>query len=440
MKNNIYESKSVNRLIWIFSIPSIISLILEMMTSFIDTIFSSYLYNISEQALSSIGLITPILSIFIAIQSLYAMSTSIFIAKYLKNEEKRQNYFIIGSIYSFLVSLFVSIITFFLIDDILYLLGADGIIFELAKQYLKIQLISNIFSSIGYTFTSAIRSFGYPKQEMIITILSVFVNILCNYISIFYLKLGFKSLAISTLISEIFCFLLSLIYILKYKLINRKYKIVIKDLKKGIELFKLGFAQTFIQILGGASGFFINNSLIINEDIIYLAVWNIIQKIYSIILMPIIGITQGIRSIISYYSGHNENKNKQKTVILTIIYCFIYSLLALITIFLFGKYILYILGDIKNIYDITLKALKIITFGLPFLSVLYTMVTLLEVTGEEKSAVILILFRQIFIMIPLIYILPLILKNNELSIFLSVPISDILSFIFAFLFINKLKK
>lgn len=440
MQKNIYEEKSINKLIWVFSIPSIIALVIEMMTSIVDTIFAGHLQEISENALSALGIISPILSIFIAFQSLYSMSTAVFIAKYFKDEEKRQKYFIIGTIFSFLVSGLISIIVFIFMDKILFLLGAEGIIFDLAKQYLLIQLISNVFSSIGFTFTSAIRSFGYPKQEMIITILSVLVNIIFNTIFIFKLDLGFESLAFSTLISEFFCFIISLVYILYNKLFNKKYKVIKQDIKKGLELFKLGFAQTIIQILGSLSGFFINSSLILNASISYLAVWNIISKIYSIMLMPIVGITQGIRSIVAYYKANNQNCKKKKTIKFTIIYSFIYGILATILIFLFAKNIIFIFGEINDIYYITVKSLKIIISSLSFMGILYTIITVLEVTEQENKALFLILFRQVFIMIPIVYIIPLIFKNNDIYIFFSIPISDILGLIFSIILLKISKK
>ena len=67
----------------------------------------------------------------------------------------------------------------------LRLLGAEGQVFALAKSYLHIQLVSNLFSAMGYTLTSCIRAFGYPKVEMCLTTLAVFVNILFNAVLVF---------------------------------------------------------------------------------------------------------------------------------------------------------------------------------------------------------------------------------------------------------------
>lgn len=44
-----------------------------------------------------------------------------------------------------------NIFSFCCIDRILHLLGAKGVVFNLAKGYLEVQLLSNIFSAMGLT-------------------------------------------------------------------------------------------------------------------------------------------------------------------------------------------------------------------------------------------------------------------------------------------------
>lgn len=93
MEENIYEKKSINSLIIYFSIPAIFSLIVEIMASVVDTVFAGHLGSISVDALSTMGLISPILSVYTAVQALFSVSTAILIAKNLNNEEKRVNIF-----------------------------------------------------------------------------------------------------------------------------------------------------------------------------------------------------------------------------------------------------------------------------------------------------------------------------------------------------------
>ena len=72
MEQTIYETKSVHSLILYFSIPAVFSLIVEIMASAVDTVFAGHLGEISVDALTTMGLLSPVLSIYTALQALFA--------------------------------------------------------------------------------------------------------------------------------------------------------------------------------------------------------------------------------------------------------------------------------------------------------------------------------------------------------------------------------
>lgn len=75
--------------------------------------------------------------------------------------------------------------------------------------------------------------------------------------------MNFVGLAYGTLVSEVFCVMLTAIYLIRHDLIVLKIKISFKKMRKYVsQLFKLGIAQTGIQSLGGCTAFFVNYSLL----------------------------------------------------------------------------------------------------------------------------------------------------------------------------------
>ncbi|MEG1050224.1 MAG: MATE family efflux transporter, partial [Oscillospiraceae bacterium] len=134
MKQNIYEHKSITKLIFIFGIPSMLSLMIEMLTGLVDTAFAGNLPEIGEQALSAMALISPILGIFTALQTLFAMSTGILISKYLNDAQRKNQSYTVGVVMTVVVSAMTSLVCFFALPTILSKLGASGKIFTLAKQ------------------------------------------------------------------------------------------------------------------------------------------------------------------------------------------------------------------------------------------------------------------------------------------------------------------
>lgn len=192
IKNSIFEKKSVNQLIAYFSIPAIISLLLESFASMIDTAFAGHLGSISSNALSAMGIIGPILSLLIAAQLIFGVSTGIAIAKEMgeNSPQKINNTFKIGLYSTIIFSSIISLIIFIGQDKLLDIIGATGSVRILAKQYLNIAVIFNVFSSVGYTLVNNIRSFGYPKIEIIVVTCATIINIIFNILFTFVFHMG----------------------------------------------------------------------------------------------------------------------------------------------------------------------------------------------------------------------------------------------------------
>ena len=177
--------------------------------------------------------------------------------------------------------------------------------------------------------------------------------------------------------------------------------------------------------------FFINQSLMLHTTLDHVAVWNVVQKIYTLFLMPIVGITQGVQTIIAYFDGHQEENKKKKTLITTISYTVIFGLAVVTLVFFFGKNMLSLFANSGNIYQLGNGILRIVFSTFPLMGIFYTIMTLYEVTGHEGKAVFLILTRQVFLMIPLTYLLPKIFPDFLVAVFWAVPIADIMALLMA---------
>ncbi|MGL4791079.1 MAG: MATE family efflux transporter, partial [Anaerotignaceae bacterium] len=373
MNNNIYENKSLTQLIFLFGIPSVLALIIEMLTGVTDTAFAGNLPLIGENAISAMALISPLLSIFMALQTLFAMSSGILVAKYFNEEQKKKGSIAVGLIMSLVVSSTVSLVCGVWLNNILQFIGAKDEILNLATMYIKIQLWSNVISSMGYTMTCVIRALGFPKIEMMIISTAVVSNIFFNGLLSFGFNMGIEGLALGTLISEIICVLISAVFLLKKIHINKSDRInFICAYSLGKEMFKIGFSQTIIQMLAGCTGFFVNAQLLNISTTMAVAAWSISQRIYMILLMPIVGLSQGVQTIIAYFNGRGEKEKIKIICHKTQKYCGIYGVMALILVVLLGEQLLFIFGGNNEILALSKTILLIIFSCFPLVGVLYT--------------------------------------------------------------------
>ncbi|WP_337983196.1 MATE family efflux transporter [Lysinibacillus sp. C5.1] len=448
MKSNNFDNYSISKLIATFSLPAILSLILEMMTSVVDTSFAGHIGSQSESALSAMGLLSPILAAFVALQTLFATSTAIMISKYLGSGDQLQlnKYFQSGFVMTCVVSFVTSGTTWILMEPLLTMLGAKGEVWKLAKDYLTIILLSNILSAIGYTLTSVIRAFGYPKVEAIIITIAVVINIVCNAILTFGFQLGVVGIALGTFISELVCAIISIVYLVKRHIWFLASKVSLGEHGwLSFQMLKIGFAQTAIQLLAGVSAFIVNHQLISIGSHSQIAIWNIANKMYMLVLMPIIGITQAVQTILAYFEGKGELLKKNKTVKKTMLYAIIYGIGITVAMYMFSNVILYLFTSDETMLTSTQHVIKVIFLTFPLLGITYTIMTVLQVTGKEIYAVILGLIRQVIVIVPLVLLLPTFFRKENLfdispafSIFLSIPLADIATLSIAILFYRKI--
>lgn len=111
--------------------------------------------------------------------------------------------------------------------------------------------------------------------------------------------------------------------------------------------------------------------------------------------------------------------------------------------FLFGQNVLQLLTNDEQLLREGQRILNIIFITLPLTGFAYTVMTQLQVTEQELQAVGIGLTRQIFAMLPLIYLLPLFVRTFALpfsqteAIFLATPFADCLTALVAYVFIRK---
>lgn len=434
--NNVFEEKSINKLIILFSFPTIVSLVLESLTSMIDTIFAGHLGAISSSALSAMGIISPILLVLIAAQLIFGVSTSLVISKRIGGDDKEKvnSTFKVGFYSSFISSSIISLIIFLFQNQLLNILGASGEVLNLAKEYLNIAVIFNVFSTVGYMLINNVRVFGYPNIEVIVGVLAAAINMVFNIIFTVIFKMGIKGIALATLVSEVFYFGFSVIFLIKKGLWIKKIKL---DFNESIEilisLVKIGFVQFLMQVLSSVSGFIINKTLIKYGNILYIGAWSICSNFNMIILLPLIGLTQGVQSVIAYFHGSKEKNKESMIKRKTVKYSLIYSVTVTLVSYLFSDNILNVFTEDVNLVSLAIPIIRIVIATFPFVGIIYTLITFMQVSGEEDNASKLELMRQIVILIPLVIILPILFSrfnimniSPEIAVFLAIPLSTII--------------
>ncbi|EGC93450.1 MATE efflux family protein [Turicibacter sp. HGF1] len=446
----LFENKSIQHLIVLFSFPTIFSLVLESFVSMIDTAFAGHLGSMSSIALSAMGLLTPILQILLAAQLIFGVSTSIVVSKRLgeKNQEKVNETFTIGFYGCGLFSIAISLLIFLLQDPLLFVLGASGEVRRYALQYLNLALIFNIFNSLGYMLVNMIRVFGYPKMEIIIGVISTLSNVFFNVLFTFILGLGFIGIAFATLTSSVIYFGCAVLFLMHKKLWMKKVHLTINPSKEIlISIIKIGFVQFLMQALNSVSGFVINRRLIGLGYVSSIGAFAICNNINTVILLPLIGLTQGSQSVIAYFHGRQNHQSERIAKQKIVNYSLIYALVITIVSLLWTRPLLMIFTSDESLIQSAIPILRIMVAGFPFMGIIYTLITFMQVSKEEAKASQLEVVRQIVLLIPLVIVFSVLFSrfnifniSAEQGMFLAFSLTNMIIVLFYFKKIKTIYK
>lgn len=369
-----------------FSLPATASIFAELLTSLTDTLFAGHLGAQSTPALAAMALASPIIGIFIAIQSLFALPIGILVARHSSNPEKGNAIFALATIMCTMAAIAESAALLLSIDWLLPSMGARGECRSLLENYLAIQSFSNVLSAVGFSFATGIRALGFPFAETLITIGSVALDIALNALFAFGLNMGFMGLAYGTLVSEAACAASCTIFLAVKKALPPLKGIRTITVKRQIlSIMEVGLAQSGAQMLTGVTAGMLNAEMAAFGTE-HLAAWSIAQRFYSLALAPLAGLSQGLQTTLAMNDGLGKTEKSQQVTRIALVLAISTGAVAGACAFLGGNAICGAFGAEESLSNPAKTSLSISCAALPLLGACQILVSLLIVRNRPKSA------------------------------------------------------
>lgn len=313
--------------------PSVVAMWVFSLYTIVDGIFVSK--GVGELALASVNISMPFINFIFAISVLFSTGASTVIAMYLgkKDLEKANEAFSLNIFTITTIAIIITVLSIFGLNYLAKILGATSDTINYVKDYLFIISLFNIFFIVSYSLEVIVKADGFPLLATIGVIISAITNIILDYIFVIKLGYGVKGAAFATGIAQILSTLFFLSHFLRKKSTLRfvKFKFEFSTIKR---IISLGFPDCTSELSVGIVTILFNQSLLrlIGQDA--LISYSVICYVNTLILMTMIGITQGAQPLISFYFGAGEiDKVNQllkmgiKTVLVTSIVVFISSIL-----------------------------------------------------------------------------------------------------------------
>lgn len=419
--------ESIGKLLLKLATPSIIAQLVNVLYNIVDRIFIGRMQN-GDVAMAGVGVAFPIVLLVSAFAAFVGMGGAPLAAIKMGEKDNDGAEKIMTNSFSTLLIISVVLTVFFMIfkEPILWKFGASESTIGYSIDYLGIYLIGTVFVQIALGMNPFINTQGFAKIGMMTVTIGAIINIVLDPILIFGFNMGVKGAAVATIIAQA----VSAIWVLRFLTskrtiirLRRKYlKIDIKTIKP---VFLLGIAPFIMNSTESLVLVSLNSQLQKYGGDLAVGAMTIMSSIMQIIVLPTTGITQGAQPIMSYNYGAKNIERVKKTFKYTACVALLYTSFMCLILMIVPEIVVKVFNNEQTLVEITSWSIRIYFAGIFMFGIQAACQSTLLSLGQAKISLFLALLRKIMLLVPLIFILPMIIEDKLFAVLLSEPIADI---------------
>ena len=432
-------TESVGKLLKKYALPSIIAMTASSLYNMIDSIYIGQ--GVGPMAISGLAVTFPLMNLSTAFGTLVGAGAATILSVFLG----RKKYGACNKVLSNVVSLNIIIglifmaVSLIFIDPILYFFGASENTLPYAKEYIKIILYGNVITHLYFGLNAAMRSTGDPKKAMGLTIFTVILNAILDPIFIFVLDMGIAGVAWATVICQFISLIIVMAHFSNHKrAVHFKEGILRLNFKVAKESLTIGAGPFLMNAAACLVTLFINQQLREYSGDLGIGAYGICNRIIFMFIMICMGLNQGMQPIAGYNYGARQYSRVKQVFWMTAKWATVVTMICFLIAILIPKVATGVFTHDDELLSIAARGLTILGLGLPTVGFQMIATNFFQSLGMVKKSVILSLSRQILFLLPALYALPLWIGDT--GIWLSYPVSDVLSFILSAIMLRSLFK
>ncbi|MGL4878132.1 MATE family efflux transporter [Paraclostridium dentum] len=418
---------SVGKLLFQLALPAIIAQLVNVLYNIVDRIFIGRMPN-GELAMAGVGVAFPIIMIVSAFSALVGMGGAPLAAIKMGEKDNDGAEKIMTNSFSTLVIIAIILTVSLLIfkENILWAFGASKDTIGYANDYIGIYLIGTLFVQIGLGLNPFINTQGFAKTGMITVLIGAIINIVLDPILIFGFNMGVKGAALATISAQFVSAVWVLLFLVgKKSVLKIRKKYIVPNLKVIGPILLLGISPFIMQATESLVIISMNNNLAKYGGDLAIGAMTIMSSVMQIILLPMMGLTQGAQPIISFNYGADKLDRVRKTFKLLLVSCLVYTTIMWGAIMIFPQVFVSIFNSNPQLVEITVWSMRIYFAGILLFGAQIACQQTFLALGQAKISMILALLRKIILLIPLIFILPIFFENKLQGVLTAEPVADI---------------
>ncbi len=421
--------EKVSKLFIKLAIPAIVAQLINVIYNVVDRVYIGRVEN-SELAMSALSVALPVITIISAFNMLLGTGGAPLVAMRLGQKDKAgadkilTNSFTMLTLFSVLLTVGILIFQ----EQLLYMFGAVDENIGLAKDYVGIYAIGTLFVMYAVGLNPYISTQGRSSLAMATVILGAVLNIILDPIFIFVFDMGVKGAALATVISQF----ASAIWVLKFFFsksseIKIKKKYLMPDLKIVGGIVALGISPFIMSLTEAILQIAFNNQLKLYGGTLAVGTKAILASLYQILLLTTMGMAQGAQPIMSYNLGAGNLERTRQGFKLLLKCSLAFSTVMVGLILIFPEFFAAMFTNDQNSIEFTAWAIRPYFLGAILFGVQLACQQSFLALGEAKRSIAMATFRKVVLLIPLVYILPMLIGDWAISEAMAAPISHLVN-------------
>lgn len=422
-----------------YAVPGIIAQTAASLYNVVDSIYIGHIKDVGSYAISGLAVTFPLMNLSVALGTLVGVGAMTMVSVLLGQRDYEKARKVLSNTLSLnvIIGLLFAVLSIAFLDPVLRFFGASDNTIPFARDYMLIILLGNVFTHLYFGFNGLIRASGNPKTAMGLTLFTVISNAILDPVFIFVLGLGIKGAAIATVL----CQCMALVYTLRFLADKKRFLHFPKPLFQldwniARQSMAIGLGPFLMNCAACMVALFINQQLSRYGGDLAIGSYGIVNRITMMFLMVVMGFNQGMQPIAGYNYGARQYTRVKEVFRLTAMWGVIVSTICWIVSEFFPGAAVGLFTSDPELKSLAISGLR--KMNLAVFMVGFGMVSgnFFQCLGMVKISIFLSLSRQLIFLLPLLYTLPIWMQEN--GVWISFPISDVISIIASAYFIIRL--
>lgn len=397
-----------------FAFPMLIGNIAQQLYSTVDSIVVGK--YVGDNALAAVGSAAPIYNLLLVLFIGVSTGSSIMVSQYFGAKDKESLAKSIGNSLTLtaVVSLIIMVLSLFVVDPMLHLLGTPASIFDWCHDYLFILLIGIAGMSYYNILSGVLRGLGDSVSALIYLLIACGINIALDLYFVAVLQMGVAGVALATVIAQAVSAVCCFAKIIKMTDVFHLGKSDLRMEKKySMDIIRLGLPSGFTQAIFSMAMVMVQ-SLTNSFGEMVIAANVIIMRVDGFAMMP----NFSFGTALTTYAGQNVGARKYDRVDQgaksgTLLAVGVSAVITMI-ILVFGNILMYAFTDTAELVDLSMRMMRILAVGYIAMAVTQCLSGVMRGAGDTVSPMWISIFTTVIIRVPLAYAIAFMTRSPEM--------------------------